>query len=53
MLNGPLISPAYLLADTNLFDVWLINFRGNYYSRDHSFLDPDTDAMFWDFSFEE
>jgi lysosomal acid lipase/cholesteryl ester hydrolase len=52
-LNGPEISPAYILADTGLFDVWMINFRGNTYSRSHVFLDPEMQKEFWDFSFEE
>ena len=37
------------------FDVWLGNARGNYYSRRHTTLNPDSrsDLKFWDFSFEE
>lgn len=27
--------------------------RGNTYSRQHEFLEPDTEPEFWDFSFEE
>ena len=42
----------YQLADDG-HDVWLINFRGNKYSREHMWLSPDTDPDFWDFSFEE
>ncbi|XP_053609807.1 lipase member K-like [Plodia interpunctella] len=35
------------------FDVWAGNNRGNRYSRRHIFLNPDTDAKFWDYSFHE
>lgn len=41
------------MADTGKFDVWLINFRGISYSRNHIWLHPDDDATFWDYSFEE
>ena len=43
---------AFLLAD-NGYDVWMNNSRGNRYSRHHSFIDPDNDKNFWDYSFEE
>lgn len=42
----------YQLADEG-YDVWLINFRGNSYSREHMWLSADTDPDFWDYSFEE
>lgn len=42
-------SVPFFLAD-NSYDVWLINMRGNYYSRDHETLDPDTDDEFWNFN---
>ena len=35
------------------YDVWLNNSRGNLYSRNHKYLDPDNDEKFWDFSFVE
>jgi hypothetical protein len=41
------------LSDSNLYDVWLINFRGNSYSREHAWLDADSEESFWNFSFEE
>lgn len=43
----------YQLVDTGNYDVWLMNARGNYYSRRHQWLDPNTQTEFWDFSFEE
>lgn len=35
------------------YDVWAVNGRGNYYSRRHVTLDPDTDPEFWNFTFHE
>ena len=35
------------------FDVWLNNTRGNLYSRNHKFLDAESDQDFWQFSFQE
>ena len=45
-------SIVYQLADTNKYDVWILNNRGNRYSRNHMWLDPDTQNEFWNFSFE-
>ena len=33
--------------------MWLLNFRGTGYSREHMWLSPDTDPEYWNFSFEE
>jgi lysosomal acid lipase/cholesteryl ester hydrolase len=35
------------------FDVWLVNTRGNLYSRRHVTLVPDVDSAFWNFTFHE
>ena len=53
---------GFLLADQG-YDVWLINFRGNTYSRNHtvslnaqylSVLDPDhINGPFWNFTWWE
>lgn len=43
---------AFFFADAG-FDVWMNNSRGNCFSRDHKYLDPDNDECFWDFSFHE
>ncbi|XP_017844620.2 lipase 1 [Drosophila busckii] len=51
LLLGPNTSFAYLLSDRG-YDVWLLNTRGNRYSRKHSkyhLLNP----QFWDFSFHQ
>lgn len=34
-------------------DVWIPNLQGNFYSRRHKTLNPDTDDRFWDFTLVE
>ena len=46
-------SLPYQMADTGEYDVWFINFRGNTFSRDHMWLNPDFEEDFWNFSIEE
>ena len=41
------------MADSDNYDVWMINARGTHSSRRHMWLDPDSDPEFWNFSFEE
>lgn len=43
---------AYILADQD-YDVWLLNTRGNTYSRKHVSLNPDKDTKYWKFSWHE
>jgi lysosomal acid lipase/cholesteryl ester hydrolase len=50
--HGAEKSPAFWLANQG-YDVWVSNSRGNKYSREHKTLNPDKDAAFWDFSFED
>lgn len=50
-MNTPTQGLAYVMADAG-YDVWLLNPRGNYYSRNHVFLSP-SDPLFWDFTFVE
>ncbi|CAH0553693.1 unnamed protein product [Brassicogethes aeneus] len=45
-------SLPYYLAD-NGYDVWMMNARGNYFSRNHTHLNPDTDKRFWNFRIDE
>ena len=35
------------------FDVWLGNNRGTINARKHTYLDPDADLEYWDFSHHE
>lgn len=43
---------GYILSDSG-YDVWMINARGNRYSRKHTTLNPDKDSNFWKFSWHE
>ena len=52
VLNSPDKSPAFLAVDQG-YDVWLGNFRGNRYSRDHLDYDPSIHMRYWQFSWSE
>ncbi|XP_013197377.2 lipase 1-like [Amyelois transitella] len=49
---GPEAGLAYLIAN-KCHDLWVANCRGNYYSRAHKTLNPNTDAEFWNFTTNE
>ncbi|KAJ8735978.1 hypothetical protein PYW08_006634 [Mythimna loreyi] len=52
LIPGPGKAHCYVYAD-NCYDVWVPNVRGNFYSRNHTTLNPDKDSAFWDFSVDE
>lgn len=47
IINGPEISPAYQLVDTGNYDIWLMNMRGNSYSKNHAFYEATSSVDFW------
>lgn len=51
ILTGPCCGLGYLLSDRG-YDIWLLNVRGNRYSRKHRKYHPIM-RQFWDFSFHE
>ncbi|XP_064551363.1 lipase 3 [Drosophila montana] len=51
ILSGPGRGLGYLLSDRG-YDVWMLNTRGNRYSRKHRKYHP-LHRQFWDFSFHE
>ncbi|XP_013172126.1 PREDICTED: lipase 3-like [Papilio xuthus] len=54
IVMGPGSAFGYLLAEKG-FDVWMGNARGNYYSRRHVRLNPNSilSNAFWEFSWDE
>ncbi|XP_053618103.1 gastric triacylglycerol lipase-like [Plodia interpunctella] len=52
IIPGPGKAHCYIYAD-NCYDVWVPNNRGNRYSRNHTTLNPDKDAVFWNFAWDD
>lgn len=52
IINKEEWAPALFFANKG-HDVWLANLRGNKHSRNHTYLNPDKDKEFWDFSMDE
>ncbi|CAH0695565.1 unnamed protein product [Spodoptera exigua] len=52
LIPGPGKAHCYVYSD-NCYDVWVPNVRGNFYSRNHTTLNPNKDSKFWDFSVDE
>lgn len=51
ILTGPCCGLGYLLSDRG-YDIWMLNVRGNRYSRKHRKYHPIM-RQFWDYSFHE
>ncbi|KAF4521288.1 hypothetical protein B566_EDAN002292 [Ephemera danica] len=49
VMMGPELGLAYIMFEAG-YDVWMGNARGNTYSRNHTFLNPDKDSEFWKFT---
>ena len=52
IVNSEPLAPGFILANKG-YDVWFGNSRGNKHSRNHTVLNPDKDAEFWDFSWQD
>mgnify|MGYP002368527994 FL=1 len=52
IINDEDKAPAFILANQG-YDVWLGNSRGNKHSRKHIHYNPDKDAEFWQFTFQD
>jgi pimeloyl-ACP methyl ester carboxylesterase len=51
LINDEDKAPGFMLANEG-YDIWFGNSRGNKHSRNHTSLNPDKDAKFWEFTFQ-
>lgn len=52
IVNDEPLAPGFILANRG-YDIWFGNTRGNHHSRNHTTLNPERDASFWNYTWNE
>mmetsp|Transcript_1393 Transcript_1393/g.1382 ORF Transcript_1393/g.1382 Transcript_1393/m.1382 type:complete len:390 (-) Transcript_1393:13-1182(-) len=52
IINDEDIAPGFILVNLG-YDIWFGNTRGNHHSRNHTTLNPNTDPLFWNYTWNE